>query len=76
MTQSNLGKYKSQLEELLLRGLGLELAMQLECHPDEFKRVYAEKLRDKFGEFGEFVKKLPNVSRDYTTHCMIDTFPA
>lgn len=62
MTQSNLERYKNDLKDLARRGTAIELAMQLECHPDEFEELYQKRLGERYAEW---VKKLPTLSRDY-----------
>jgi hypothetical protein len=56
--QANFEKYKSDLKELLDQGQLLFMAMQYECHPDEFKKAYGK-------DADKLVNSLPKFSSDY-----------
>lgn len=62
MTQSNLEKYKSDLKKLIADGENLQMGVQVEYHPEEFKKVYRKAAGDRYEEF---VKKLPRFSSGY-----------
>jgi len=59
---SNLTKYKKDLGELISTGVDLLMAMQYECHPEEFEKQLKPKLKK---EYLGFVKKLPNFKQSY-----------
>jgi hypothetical protein len=59
--QSNLDRYKKDLESLIARGEELFNAMQAECFPKQFK-TEIEKLGDK-GK--EYIKNLPSFKTTY-----------
>src|SRR6266436_318512 len=59
--QTNLERYEKDLASLLARGEKLSLAIQKECHPNEFKRAI-EKHDQKIKEFA---KDLPSFRGSY-----------
>lgn len=60
--KSNLEKYKKQLKTLEDKGVLLLNAMQLECHPEEYSKLYKEALKEKYQDY---IKKIPSFSTDY-----------
>jgi hypothetical protein len=65
---SNLGKYKTDLESLIKRGLMLSNAIQFECYPQEFKKEFTERSGDggkKSHNFDAFKKTLPSFIEQY-----------
>jgi hypothetical protein len=59
---TNLERFKKDLDALLEQGHQLELAMQYETKPEEFKAI----VKKQFGkEAEEFLKKLPSFKREY-----------
>lgn len=56
--QTNLEKYKKDLETLISKGDVLVLVMQYECYPDEMKKAYGK-------EADVIVKKLPEFIEEY-----------
>lgn len=59
---TNLERFKKDIDALLEQGHQLELAMQYETSPDEFKAA-VKKQFDKKAD--EFLKKLPSFKREY-----------
>jgi hypothetical protein len=62
MSQSNLERYKKDLDWLLHTGQRLAWAMHLAVHPSEFKKELKEALKDKYDEE---LKKLPHFDHRY-----------
>ncbi len=62
--QSNLDKYKSDLESLIDKGLDLHHAMQYECFPTEFEAEF-KKHKPTKKKLTEFKKKLPSFREEY-----------
>jgi hypothetical protein len=60
--QTNLDRYKEDLESLLKMGDSLALAMQNECSPEQFKRVVKEEFADKAEVL---FKNLPDFKEKY-----------
>ena len=60
--ETNLEKYKNDLDKLIKDGGLLLLAMQLECFPDEFEKIWKEALGV---EYLDFKKKIPNFRQGY-----------
>lgn len=60
--QSNIDKYKSDLKKLESNGQLLWLAMQLECHAEEFENEYKKRLKNKYPSF---LKTIPTFATDY-----------
>lgn len=58
--QSNLEKYKKDLERLVSEGELLHIAMQHECFPAEVKKALGK-------QAGEVLKTLPNFGEEYQT---------
>lgn len=56
--QSNLEKYKKDLEKLVHKGELLLMAMQNECFPEQFSEALGDNSK-------EYIKKLPKFSNDY-----------
>jgi hypothetical protein len=59
---SNLDRFKSDLARLIKLGQQLELAMQLDCYPEQFNAALKQQLKDKAEEY---VKNLPSFSSAY-----------
>lgn len=59
---SNLDRFKSDLEALVKRGQMLQMAMQHECHGEEFEKAVKRQLKTKAAEY---LKGLPNFKKDY-----------
>jgi len=59
---SNLEKYKKDLDQLILDGEQLLMAMQKECLPEQFEEQLKKVWKDKYSSF---VKELPRVSDKY-----------
>ena len=59
---SNLDKYKADLNALIVKGDRLQLAIQMECRPDDFegsiKKQFKEKTKD-------FIASLPSFIDEY-----------
>src|SRR5882757_10796258 len=62
MAQTNLEKYKSDLDKLTRRGQALHISLQLEYQPEQYVELYKKALGDKYDEW---VKKLPRFSSGY-----------
>jgi len=62
MAQTNLEKYKSDLDKLTRRGQALHISLQLEYQPEQYVELYKKALGDKYDEW---VKKLPHFSSGY-----------
>jgi len=62
MSQSNLEKYKKDLERLVLAGQGLEFAMSLEVDPRGFEQTFRPRLKDKYDDW---VKKIARFGGSY-----------
>ncbi len=60
--QTNLDRYKNDLDSLLAKGRQLQLAMKVDCFPDLIQGQIKEKLGD---EAEEFMTTLPNFSTEY-----------
>lgn len=58
---SNLERYKNDLDRLIALGQRLEMAMQSECYPEQFKRA----LKDGKPELKEVLAKLPPFRETY-----------
>lgn len=61
--QTNLEKYKAELNALERSGERLLASMQKECHPKQFEETYKKAWGVK--KYTEFLKILPNFSDDY-----------
>jgi hypothetical protein len=59
---TNLERFKTDLDALLKLGSRLEMAMQYECVPDEFKAAVKEKYKRKANEF---LASLPSFNHEY-----------
>jgi hypothetical protein len=62
--QTNLEKYKKDLEQLISDGDMLCDAMQFECVPKEFEQQIKKVLKEKTSEF---LKKIPSFRNNYQT---------
>lgn len=62
MTQTNLEKYKTDLDRLIRKGQTLLQSVQREYHEKGFEKVYKKALGDKYDEF---VERLPRFSSGY-----------
>ena len=62
MTQTNLEKYKSDLDKLIRNGQALLVALQMEYNRKQSEEIYKKMLGDKYDEFA---KKLPHFSTGY-----------
>lgn len=60
--QTNLDRFKSDLAALQKKGHLLEMAMQFECHPEEFKAQITKQLNTKAAAY---IKELPSFGTDY-----------
>ena len=58
--QSNLEKYKKDLERLIAKGDLLFMAIQYECFPDKIKKALGDKAE-------KLIKKFPNFIEEYQT---------
>jgi len=56
--QSNLEKYKKDLEKLVKKGDSLLIAMQYDCYPEQIAKALGDKAK-------ELIKSLPNFRNDY-----------
>jgi hypothetical protein len=59
---STLDRFKADLESLIERGKALQMAMQLECHGEAFRKAVKEQLKTKAEAY---LKELPDFKRDY-----------
>lgn len=59
---SNIDRFKSDLDALIKRGESLQMAMQLECHGESFKKAAKEQLKSKAEAF---LKELPSFKKEY-----------
>jgi hypothetical protein len=60
--ESNLDRYKKDLSSLITRGLALFLALQKECHPEDFRRA----MKKAHGAKAEaIIRELPSFSDKY-----------
>jgi hypothetical protein len=59
---ANLEKYKNDLDKLIEEGGLLSLAIQSECFPDEFEKIWKEALGV---EYLDYKKKIPNFRQGY-----------
>lgn len=59
---SNLEKYKTELDDLVIQGTALLTAMQYECHKEEFEKTYKPRLKEGYKDF---VKNLPTFAKSY-----------
>jgi len=60
--ETNLEKYKNDLDKLIKEGGLLSFAMQSECFPDEFEKIWKEALGV---EYLDFKKKIPDFRQGY-----------
>lgn len=58
----NLERYKDDLNQLITTGEDLHFAMQLKCHPEQFKKIAKEELGNKAQAM---FKNLPSFSEGY-----------
>lgn len=61
--QSNLDKYKSDLNDLVDLGGKLDVAIQLECFPEKFEKHFKEKKEEH--KFSDIKKILPSFRDEY-----------
>lgn len=62
MSQTNLEKYKSDLDKLTKKGLSLLLSLEKEYHSESFEKLYKSIAKD---DYQEFLKKIPNFDSGY-----------
>ena len=60
--RSNLDRFKIDLEALVKRGEALQMAMQYECHGEEFEKAVKRQLKTKAGEY---LKAIPSFKKEY-----------
>jgi hypothetical protein len=59
---SNLDRFKADLEALAKRGHALQMAMQRDCHGEEFEKAVKRQLKAKADEW---LTKLPDFKKEY-----------
>lgn len=59
---TNLDRYKKDLDALVKNGEQLEISIQVECHPEDFKNLLKKQFGDKAPDV---IKSLPNFTGEY-----------
>jgi len=62
---TNVERFKKDIELLVSQGRRLDLAMQYECDPEGFEEVIRKQLGKKPDEISEIIKKLPSFKTSY-----------
>jgi len=58
-------KFSDELDELIKDGEFLEMAIEYDCKPEQFRRGYLKVFEDDEDKLEAFIKKLPSFGSDY-----------